>query len=320
MTHSGASSTAGATGGLTNRGGRRKPATLGGWSQSDTFAAAILLVPALILFSITVLYPLVDTIRLGFFDVKGLAPPKWVGLGNYIKLFGDPAFIGTIGVTLLFTIAVTTTTVLIGWGMAILCAMAPRQTRIARLMMFIAFGISDAVVGFMWLIIFRPDEAGLLNTILRGIGLGNLQHAWLGDPATAIWAIIATATWSGVGLPLLVCFAAVQSIPKNMYEAAEIDGARPLAMIRHIIIPLSMPGVRVSIFINLLGALRAFDVIFVMTSGGPVRSTETVGYFMFRESFAQFKLGYGAAATLVLLAAVLTISVPAIIERTAVAK
>lgn len=285
-------------------------------SRGEWFAAAILIAPAMLFFSVTILYPLVDTIRLSFFDIKGLAPPKWVGLGNYLKLFADPAFRLTIGTTLLFTIAVTVLSVGIGWTLAILCSLAPRQTRIARIMMFISFGISDAVVGFMWLVIFRPDEAGLLNSVLRSIGLEHLQHAWLGDVNTAIWAIIATATWSGVGLPLLICFASVQSISTNVIEAAQIDGARTGAMIRHILMPLSLPGVRVSIFINLLGALRAFDVIFVMTAGGPVRSTETIGYFMFRESFAQFKLGYGAAATLVLLAAVLVISVPAILERT----
>ena len=105
-----------------------------------------------------------------------------------------------------------------------------------------------------------------------------------------------------------------------MLEAAYVDGALPTEIMRHIIAPLSMPGVRVALFINLLGSLRAFDTIYVLTAGGPVRSTETVGFFMFRESFTQFKLGYGAAATLVLLVAVLIISLPAIIQRTAGAK
>lgn len=89
-----------------------------------------------------------------------------------------------------------------------------------------------------------------------------------------------------------------------------------MGIMRHIIAPLSMPGVRVALFINLLGSLRAFDTIYVLTGGGPVRSTETIGYFMFRESFTQFKLGYGAAATLILLAAVLLVSIPAIVQRT----
>ena len=99
-----------------------------------------------------------------------------------------------------------------------------------------------------------------------------------------------------------------------------MDGARPISIMRHIMAPLSLPGVRVAMFINLLDALRAFDIIYVLTGGGPVRSTETVGYFMYRESMTQFKLGYGAAATVVLLVAVLIVSIPAIIQRTAGAK
>jgi ABC-type sugar transport system permease subunit len=99
-----------------------------------------------------------------------------------------------------------------------------------------------------------------------------------------------------------------------------MDGARPMSVMRHIMMPLSLPGVRVAVFINLLGALRAFDIIYILTGGGPVRATETVGYFMYRESMTQFKLGYGAAATVVLLVAVLVISIPAIVQRTAGAK
>jgi len=117
-------------------------------------------------------------------------------------------------------------------------------------------------------------------------------------------------------LPLLLIYAATQAISRNVLEAAYVDGATPTQIMRHVIAPLAMPGVRVAIFINLLGSLRAFDTIYVLTSGGPVRSTETIGYFMFRESFTQFKLGYGAAATLILLAAVLIVSIPAIIQRT----
>ena len=130
----------------------------------------------------------------------------------------------------------------------------------------------------------------------------------------------AWAAWGATGLPLMLCFASVQAIPRSVLEAAYMDGARPLAMMRHIMMPLSLPGVRVAVFITLLNALRAFDIIYVLTGGGPVRSTETVGYFMYRESMTQFKLGYGAAATVILLIAVLIISIPAIVQRTASAK
>ena len=167
--------------------------------------------------------------------------------------------------------------------------------------------------------VLRPDAGGLLNAII-GIFVPGFSHAWLGDANTALIALIIAASWSGVGLPMMLCFASVQSIPRSVLEAAYLDGAKPMSIMRHIMMPLSLPGVRVSVFITLLGALRAFDIIFILTAGGPVRATETVGFFMFRESMTQFKLGYGAAATVVLLVAVLIVSIPAIIQRTASAK
>ncbi len=301
-------------------GGRRKLPTRGGRKLSDVTAAVILLIPVLILFGISVVFPLIETIRLSLYNIVGLGRPTFIGLDNYVRLFNDQAFRNTLVTTLVFTLSTTALSVSIGWGLAMLCNFAPRQTTIFRLMIFTAFGVSEAVVGYMWISIFRPDAAGLLNSFISLFGLPGFAHPWLGDPRTALGAIIASAVWSGVGLPLMLCFAAVQSIPKTVLEAAYMDGAKPLSVMRHILMPLSMPGVRVAIFINLLGALRAFDIIFVMTGGGPVRSTETVGYFMYRESMTQFKLGYGAAATVVLLIAVLVISIPAIIQRTAGAK
>ena len=290
-----------------------------GFRLKDAPAAWLLIAPVIVLFGVSVVYPLIDTIRLSFFDIKGLAPARWVGLGNYVMLFGDATFRNTLLTTLIFTLGTTIISVSLGWALAMLCSFAPKHTTPFRGMMFVTFGISEAVSGYMWLNILRPDKAGMLNAFI-GIFSPGYAHSWLGDPNTALWALIFVASWSGVGLPLMLCFAAVQSIPKTVLEAAYMDGARPVSIMRHIMMPLSLPGVRVAIFINLLGALRAFDIIYVMTGGGPVRATETVGYFMYRESMTQFKLGYGAAATVVLLIAVLVISIPAIIQRTAGAK
>jgi raffinose/stachyose/melibiose transport system permease protein len=283
-------------------------------------AAMILLAPVAVLFGLSVIYPVFETIRLSFLEIRGLGRPEYVGLANYMRLFSDPVFLGTLRITLVFTLGVTIISVAIGWSVAMLCAFAPRETWIFRLMFFATFGISEAVAGYIWIGIFRPGDAGLLNGLLGMIGLGHLAQPWLGDPNTALVALIATATWSAVGLPLLLSFASVQAIPKSVLEAAYMDGAKPLTIIWHIMMPLSLPGARVGIFLTLLSALRAFDIIFVLTNGGPGRGTETIGFFMYRESMVQFNLGYGAAATIVLLIAVLVVSTPAIAQRTRGAK
>ena len=311
---------AGVPAGTSGSGGRRKPAAPGSRPMPEPVAGLILIAPVLLLFAVAVVYPLFDTIRLSFYDIKGLGQPRYIGFGNYLKLFGDRAFRNTISTTVIWTLATTTISVGIGWLLAMLCSFAPKSTLPFRVMIFAAFGISEAVSGFMWLGIFRPDQSGLLNALLAAVGLGQFQHAWLGDPNTALWGLIVAASWAQVGLPLMLCFASVQSIPANVLEAAAMDGAGPRALMRYIMMPLSMPGVRVAVFINLLGSLRAFDIIYVLTGGGPVRSTETIGFFMYRESMTQFKLGYGAAATVILLVAVFVISAPAIIQRTAGAR
>lgn len=321
MSHGVASGDATPSGSSTKaRGDRRKLVAPRGWRLSDTPAAWLLILPVLFFFGVAVVYPLVDTIRLSFFDIRGLSAPKYVGIENYTRLFTDPAFRNTLWTTLVFTVGVTTISVGLGWILAMLCSFAPRQTLPFRVMIFSAFGVSEVVSGYMWIAMLRPDSGGLLNSVIQSFGFTGFSHAWLGDPNTAIWALVVAASWSAVGLPLMLCFAAVQSIPRTVLEAAYMDGARPLSIMRYIMVPLSLPGVRVAVFINLINALRAFDIIYVLTGGGPVRSTETVGYFMYRESMTQFKLGYGAAATVIMLVAILIVSAPAIIQRTAGAK
>lgn len=284
--------------------------------MSHGSAALILLSPMLLLFAVSVAYPFLNTIWLSFYDIRGLAPAKWDGLGNYVRLFGDPGFRNAMKTTLYWTLGATTISVGVGWGVAILCSMAPRATLVFRVMFFAAYGVAEAVSGFIWLGIYRPGESGMLNAVLGAVGLGELAQPWLGNPVTAIWAVVVAYAWTQVGLPLMTCFASIRSIPRSIFEAAYIDGAKPASIMRHMVLPLSAPGLRVAIFINLLASLRAFDMIFVLTGGGPARSTETIGYFMYRESMTQFKLGYGAAATVILLICVLVVSVPAIIKRT----
>jgi raffinose/stachyose/melibiose transport system permease protein len=283
---------------------------------ADAPAAYLLLLPVLVLFAFAVVYPLIQTIVLSFWDIKGLAKPKFYGLGNFFALSQDANFRQAVVTTVLWTSCTTAISVGVGWGIALLCSLAPRQTLVPRVLIFAAFGVSEAVTGYVWLGVYRGNATGLLNAVLSAVGLGDFAHAWLGDTHTAIWCLVIAYSWAQTGLPLLIIYAATQAVSRNVLEAAYVDGASPVAIMRHIIAPLSVPGVRVALFINLLGSLRAFDTIYVLTGGGPVRSTETIGFFMFRESFTQFKLGYGAAATLILLAAVLIVSIPAIIQRT----
>ncbi|MGI9499823.1 MAG: carbohydrate ABC transporter permease [Geminicoccaceae bacterium] len=284
----------------------------------DWIAFALLL-PTLLFFAVGVLYPLIETIRVSFLDWTGLSQPTPAGFSNYLALIVDPNFHNALRVTLTWMVACTALSVSFGFMLALLSGLAPKQTAPFRLVIFAAYGISEAATGLMWLGILQPDY-GLLNGILRGLGLGDLATPWLGNPNTALWGVIAAYVWSQAGLPLLTCFAAVQAIPKSLTEAAYVDGATHFQIMRHILAPLALPGVKIAIFINLLNSLKAFDMIHILTAGGPVRATATVGYFMYKESVVYFKPGYGAASTVVLLLAVIICAVPLILDRSSESK
>ncbi|MCY4184690.1 MAG: sugar ABC transporter permease [Rhodobacteraceae bacterium] len=282
----------------------------------EVVAALILVLPALLLFAFTVVYPVLETFRLSLYDIHGLGKPQWAGLGNFVSLYQDVNFQQALKTTVIWTLSSTTISVGLGFFLALLCSQAPRATYLFRVAFFSTYAIAEAVSAYIWLSILRSGDAGLLNALLSYFGFDHLTNPWLGDTTTAVWGVVAAYSWTQVGLPLMLCFASAQAIPKSLIEAAFIDGAKPFGIMRFIILPLSVAGLRVSIFINLLASLRAFDMIFVLTSGGPIRSTETIGYFMYRESVTQFKLGYGAAATIILLAAVMLVSIPVLLERT----
>ncbi|MCG8454540.1 MAG: sugar ABC transporter permease [Spirochaetales bacterium] len=233
---------------------------------------------------------------------------------NYITLFKDPNFLRSLRVTVLWSLCSTFFSVLFGWLIALLAGLNPNRSNIFRLAIFMAYGIPAAASGIMLLGIFQTD-LGLLNGILDSIGLSQWTNPWLGDKRTAIWVLITCFVWIQTGLPLLTCYAAIRGIPVQLFEASYIDGAGPRDIFRFLMIPFSLPGVQVSIFINLLNSLKSFDIIYVMTGGGPLRSTETIGFFMYQETVSFFKLGYGSASVVVMTLFVCLLSIPVLKER-----
>lgn len=276
--------------------------------------AYILIGPVLAIFTFTVLYPTISTFKLSFYELKGLSKQIPIGFENYRMLFQDRNFIRSLWVTLIWTLSSTGLSVGIGWFIALLSGLIPRRSAPYRTAIFLAYGISPVVSGLMWIGIFR-QSGGLLNGILEAVGLASLTHAWLGDRTVALGVVLTAFIWIQTGLPLLNIFSSIRSIPQSILEAAHIDGASSWMLMRKIFIPLSLPGVKVSVFINMLGSLKAFDIILILTDGGPIRSTETLGFFMYKESFLFFKQGYGAAATVVLTLFVLIIAIPLIKDR-----
>jgi raffinose/stachyose/melibiose transport system permease protein len=285
-----------------------------GSGERRDWVAYVILAPVFLLFGVGVLYPLVETFRVSFLDWNGLGPQIPNGFANYFKLAKDPNFHNALRVTMTWTLATTFFSVLIGWSIALVSGLDPKRTALFRIAIFSAYGVSEVAAGVIWLGIVQPDF-GMINSILRSVGLAEYAYPWLGNPATAMWVLVAAYVWTQAGLPLLTCYASVMAVPKSQIEAAYVDGATHMQVLRYILIPYSMPGLRVAIFLVLLNSLKAFDLIHVMTGGGPVRGTETIGYFMYKETVTYFKQGYGAASTFVMLLAVIIISIPLILDR-----
>lgn len=276
--------------------------------------AYILIGPAFSLFCLVMVYSALYTLRLSLTEWKGLGPIHFVGLENFRLLMRDPNFLRALKVTMIWAVSSTALSVGLGWFIALLAGLNPRRSGVFRLAVFMAYGIPAVASGIMLKGIFQTD-IGMLNGVLTGIGLENFAVPWLGNQKTALWVLIFSFVWTQTGLPLLNCYAAVRGIPSQLFEAAYIDGAGPRDIFRYLMIPFSIPGVKVSLFINLLNSLKTFDLIHIMTGGGPLRSTETIGYFMYQETVSFFKLGYGSASVVVMTLFVGLLSIPILKER-----
>jgi multiple sugar transport system permease protein len=168
--------------------------------------------------------------------------------------------------------------------------------------------ISAAATGVIWYFVFNPDQ-GLLNSGLRLFGLGGLAQDWLVNPPTNTFAMIVAFTWQGLGPTMLLFLIGLQNLPREPIEAALVDGASPLRLFWHVTLPLLRPMTAVVVGISLINSFKVFDLIWVMTQGGPYRSSETLAVTMYRESFVSFHVGYGAAVAVLLTLIVFVVAV-----------
>ncbi|WP_223692039.1 carbohydrate ABC transporter permease [Leifsonia poae] len=268
--------------------------------------AWIFVIPALVLYLAFTVYPAISGIAISFTDRMGVVGGNFVGFDNYVQAFTDPAVLAALGNTLVFTVV---TVVLQNVGALALAAWMQRHVRIrsfARVGTLVPSMMAFVAVGYIWTFIYSP-LSGPLNVMLKAVGLGSLAKVWLGDPSTALLAIAVTNVWMYLGYSATIYLSGYLSIPETVLEAAQMDGARGWARFRSIEWPLLAPALTVSLTLSVIGSLRVFDLILVMTQGGPVNSTQSLSYVIYQESFSQLHFGYGTAIAVILL--VLTVIV-----------
>jgi ABC-type sugar transport system permease subunit len=263
------------------------------------WTVAFLFIPLLI-YTLVVIVPLITSFYYSFTDYNGFNPNfDWVGFKNYLRITTDPTFFNAIKNTGIWMIAAIV--VPSGSGLAIALVLQRRifGANFFKSLFYLPICLSLAVTGQVWIWIFHPDW-GLLNLVLNSLHLSNLTDAWLADPKTALLAVIAAWCWQQVGLAMVIFLAGLTSIPSELTEAAEIDGASYWQSLRYVIIPLLSPATVVVVALAIINSLKSFDVVYIMTRGGPFHTSDTLAMMMYNESFQKYYIGYGSAISVVL--------------------
>jgi multiple sugar transport system permease protein len=249
--------------------------------------------------------PVIAAIGLSFtdFDLYALADPRaarWVGFRNYARVLHEPLFWQALRNTLYFAVVGGPLTVAASLGAALLVnARALRWKSAARTVFFAPFVTTLVAVAIVWRYLYHP-RYGLLNWMLGHVGVHPID--WLGNPHWAMPAIIVMATWKNFGYNMLICIAGLQNIPRELHEAAALDGATPFQRFRHVTIPMLAPTLFFVVIVTMIGYLQLFTEPYVMTQGGPLRATTSLVLYMYEEGFRWWRLGVAAAIAFLLFA------------------
>ena len=266
-------------------------------------SSALMLAPALLLCGVFIFIPATLTV-VGSFYAFGLTSQnwQWQGFGNYLRLTQDPIFWTALRNNVIIVIGSIVLQVGIGCILAaILDRGLPRGSTFFRAIIFMPMVVSAVAVALIWLIILDPN-IGILNAIVKGIGLTPPQRGWLGDPNISIWMVLVVAAWQYTGFMMVLILAGLQGIPHEQYEAASIDGAVGLKAFWYITLPSIRNVLLVAVLITTIGGFKVFDFVFVLTQGGPANATQVLGTYIYLQAFNLTNMGYANAIAVVLLA------------------
>jgi raffinose/stachyose/melibiose transport system permease protein len=267
--------------------------------------------PALAIYGVFALYPLADVFHLSFMKWNGLAPEKqFVGLDNYVGVFTrDPVFWAAFRNTLLWTALSVTLPPLIGFVLALgLNQNIPGRVAL-RALYYMPVIIAAIAVATMWRWMYDPFF-GLFNGMLTALGMDGFIKDWLGDRKIALYSVFVAYTWQTVGFSMVLFLAGLQGVSQTLVEAARIDGAGRWAVFRYVTLPALAPTVTIVLILSLINSLKAFDIVYGMTGGGPAQSTQMLALWAFNQSMQIYDFGRGSAISVILLAVTIAIVIP----------
>jgi len=280
--------------------------------KEHKIAPYVYIFPALLLIIVFVYIPIIQNLYFSFFKMSSYSTTQtFIGLQNYIRIFSDDIFYTALWNNIFYAIISLVFQVGLGLFLAILLEskhVSPKLQTFFRSIYFVPSVISITVVSLMFQFVYDP-QLGILNGILNAVGLGSLTHAWLGEARTAIFSIIAMSQWQYVGYIMMLFIVAIQKIPEELYEAADIDGATDIQKALLITVPMVRDMTLVTSVITIIGAFKVFAEVYVMTTGGPGNASQVLGTYLYRAAFVNDEMGYASAIGVIIFLITISLSI-----------
>lgn len=269
--------------------------------------------PALVVYIGFVFVPVALAAYYSFFNWNGLGPlERFIGFDNYTRALGDPVFHSALRNNFFIVIASLLVQGPLAIGVALLLNRQLRGRSLIRLLIFIPYILSEVIAGLAFRLILQapsnPKTFGPFDSLLNSIGLGELRQLWLADPNIVMWTVFAVLTWKYLGFAIIIMLAGLQGVPEELGEAAAIDGANWWQTQRYITIPLLGPTIRVWAFLSIIGSLQLFDMVWILTGGGPVNASHTMASYMVLYGLNRNQIGFGSAVAVILFVISLVIA------------
>ena len=275
--------------------------------RNKIFWRIFFLSPPLIVFSIFVLIPLINSFYYSFTNWNGFnSEYDFVGLENYTRIASDNLFQNSIFNTVIWLISAILIPTILGLLLALLIDSQVRWSNFFKSIFYLPICLSAVVVGQIWIWIYQ-QEWGLLNIIINLFRENSFEYAWLSKPETSLYSVIIAWSWQQTALSMVIYLAGLTSIPKNLLEASQIEGANIFQRTFFIVIPLLIPATIIVVALSMINSLKGFDILYIMTQGGPFHSSDTLAMHMYNESFRKYRMGYGSAISVVLFFIAVTI-------------
>ncbi len=276
-------------------------------ARRDRQFGYVMAAPALFALILVILFPILFALYTSVFDFTLIHPvfDDFVGIDHYRSALGDQQFRLSLATTLRFVAAVVVLEFLIGFTVALMLNTVERGKNLYYLILLFPLLMNPVVVGLIWRMFLHP-VLGIVNYLLSTIGIGAVN--WLGDPRTAFWTIVLVDIWHQVSFMIVLLLAGLSALPREPYEAARMEGASTLQTFVHVTLPLMRPVIMVTLLIRLIFAVRTYDLIYIMTRGGPGEATDLISYFIFRQAFVTLNIAQAAAMAVILLLIVLTLT------------